>query len=376
MFGKGFELFKLFGFSVKLDLSWFLIAILVTWSLAVGYFPQLYEGLAQPIYWLMGAIGALGLFAAIVVHELSHSLMARRNGMEMSGITLFIFGGVAEMSEEPPGAAEELKVSLAGPLASVGIAGLCFGLAAVGRALSWPVAVVGVIQYLAVINVVVVVFNMLPAFPLDGGRVLRSLLWRWKGDLRTATRWAATVGSAFGILLIMLAVLSVLAGNFIGGMWLFLIGLFLRHAAQQSYQRVMIRRALEGEPVRRFMQSDPVSVPRAASVRQLVEEYVYRYHHKLYPVEDRGRLVGCVTTRAVRELPKDEWERQSVGAIAEECDSSNTIGPDSDAMDALSTMQQQNVSRLIVVDGGELVGVLALKDLLQFFALKMELEKA
>jgi Zn-dependent protease len=375
MFGRTFELFKLYGFSVKLDASWFLIAILVTWSLAVGYFPQLYEDLSQPVYWLMGAIGALGLFAAIVVHELAHSLMARRNGMEMSGITLFIFGGVAEMSEEPPGAIEELKVSLAGPLASIGISGACFALATGGRALSWPVAVIGVVQYLAVINLVVVVFNMLPAFPLDGGRVLRSLIWRWQGDLRKATKWAAAVGSGFGIVLIILAVLSVLAGNFIGGMWLFLIGLFLRHAAQQSYQRILIRRALEGESVRRFMRTEPVTVPRAASVRQLVEDYVYRYHHKLYPVEDRGRLVGCVTTRAIRELPQEDWDRQSVSAIATECDSSNTIAPDADAMDALSTMQRNDASRLLVVDDGELVGVLALKDLLQFFGLKMELER-
>lgn len=379
MFGKSFELFEIFGFKIRVDVSWFVLALLITWSLAAppnGWFPSLYKDLAPATYWSMGVAGAVGLFISIVLHELSHALMARRFGLPMRGITLFIFGGVAEMTDEPPSPKAEFFVAIAGPIASIAIAIACWLIAGVGAAGGWPLALTGVLSYLALINAVLVAFNLIPAFPLDGGRVLRSALWQWQGSLSSATRVTSQIGSVFGIVLIALGVLSVVTGNFVSGMWWFLIGLFLRNAAQMSYQQVLVRRVLEGEPVRRFMETDPVTVSRAASVRQLVEDYVYRYHFKMFPVVDNGRLLGCVTTRQIKSLPPSEWDRQSVSALMETCSADNTVGPESDALKALSIMNRTRSSRLMVVEGGRLVGIIALKDMLKFLSLKIELEGA
>ena len=373
MFGNRIELFEVLGFKVRIDPSWFFIVVLVAWSLAAGYFPTAVEDLSTVTYWVMGVVGALGLFVAVVVHELSHSLVARRHGVHMEGITLFIFGGVAEMREEPRSPKSELLIALAGPAASVGIAVVCFLAAFTGAALGWGEPVLAVIQYLAVINLVVVAFNMIPAFPLDGGRVLRSILWRAKDNLKWATQVTSRVGAGFGAVLMGLGVISLLMGNFVGGMWLFLIGLFLRGAAQMGYRQLLLRRALEGEPVRRFMKSDPVTVPRAISVRELVESYIYRQHHKMYPVVDGERLLGCVTTREVKELPREEWERQTVGAIASGCSEENSVSPETDAMEAMAKMRSTGASRLMVVEDGRLVGVLTLKDLLEFLSMRIEL---
>jgi Zn-dependent protease/CBS domain-containing protein len=374
MFGRRFELFKLFGFAIRVDPSWLILAVLLTWSYGGQAFPALHPGLPPRTYWAMGAAMTLGLFASIVLHELAHALVARHYGMEMKGITLFIFGGVAEMTDEPPSAEAEFMMAVAGPAASVLIAGSLVLLYLAGGISHWPLAVTAVLQQLAFVNAMLVAFNVVPAFPLDGGRVLRAILWHWKKDLRWATRIAARLGSGFGAVLIALGVVGVVSGAYAAGIWSALIGLFLRGAAAMSYQQLLLRRTLEGEPVRRFMRADPIVVPRAISVRQLVEEFVYRHHHKMFPVVDGERLVGCVTTRRLKELPTEEWDRQSVGAVAEPCGPENTVAPDSDAMEALSLMNRSRASRLMVVDGERLVGILALKDLLRFFSLKMELE--
>ncbi len=258
MFGRRFKLFRLFGFEVAIDPSWLVIAVLVTWSLAEGLFPQYFPDYGAAARWTMGAVGAMGLFTSIVLHELAHSLVARRYGVHMKGITLFIFGGVAEMGEEPPSPEAELMIAIAGPILSLLLGGTIVVIAVA----PWPGAVRGVLLYLGFMNVALVVFNMVPAFPLDGGRALRSLLWSWKSNLRWATRVTSRLGSWFGTGLIILAVVSVLTGNFIGGVWWFLLGMFLRGAAQMSYRQLVVRRALEGEPVRRFI-SSPARKPRS-----------------------------------------------------------------------------------------------------------------
>jgi CBS domain-containing protein len=294
----------------------------------------------------------------------------------MRGITLFLFGGVAEMSGESPHPKAEFWVAIAGPAMSVAVALAGLGLSAAGQGAGWPVSLIGVLAYLGAINTMLVLFNLIPAFPLDGGRVLRSILWRWKGSLRWATRISSQIGSGFGLLLLGLGVLLVIQGNW-GGLWFFLLGLFLRNAAQMSYQQLLLRRAFEGEPVARFMQTNPVTVPRHISISELVHDYIYRHHFKLYPVLDgSGRLLGCVTTRQVKELPREEWDRTTVGALASQCRPENTVRPDTDAMEALSAMSRTGASRLMVAEGDQLLGILTLKDLLRFFSLKMELEQS
>jgi Zn-dependent protease/predicted transcriptional regulator len=372
MFGKRFTLFKILGFSVHIDLSWLIIALLVTWSLAQGFFPYRYEGLSSFTYWTMGVAGAAGLFFSIIFHELCHSLVARRFGLPMKGITLFVFGGVAEMDDEPPSPRAEFYMAIAGPLSSIVLALALASVATVMKELL-PQTAYGVIYYLAYLNLILAVFNLVPAFPLDGGRVLRSALWHWKKDLRRATRLAAKIGSGFALFLMFIGIVNVVTGSVIGGVWQFMIGMFLRGAAQASYQQVMVRRALEGETVARLMKKDPVTVPAGISLRELVENYVYTYHFKMYPVMEDGGLAGCISTRQVKGVPRSEWERRTVGELASACSPQNSIAPDTDAVKALAIMNRTGNSRLLVVDAGRLVGILSLKDILALLAVKMDL---
>jgi len=374
MFGKRITLFKLLGFSVRIDMSWLIILAIVVWSLAGSVFPEEYEGLHWSLYVAMGLGGAIGLFLSIVLHELSHSLVARRYGLPMKGITLFLFGGVAEMTDEPPSPKAEFFMAIAGPAFSFVFAAVCIGISVLGRAQGWPVVVTGIFQWLGLINAILAVFNLVPGFPLDGGRVLRSILWRVKKDFRAASRIAAQSGRIVGMILIGLGFLSLLFGNAFGGLWWILIGLFLRWAAQQSYQQVLVREALRGEPVRRFMSKEPVTAPASVSIQELVEDYIYEYHHKMFPVVEDGRLLGCITTRHVKNVPRDMWAQRQVGEVVSPCSDENTIAPNEDAMKVLSRMHETRSGRLMVVEDDKLVGILALKDLLKFLALKLELE--
>ena len=375
MFTRSITLFTVFGFTIRLDLSWFVIAALVVWSLAVGLFPRSYPDLSPATYWWMGVVGALGLFVSIVLHELGHAFEARRQGIPMRGITLFIFGGVAEMTDEPPTAKAEFLMAIAGPIVSVLLAAGCFGLHRLSLAAGWAGPAVGILGYLWWINALLVAFNVLPAFPLDGGRVLRSALWQFKGDLRWATRVTSAIGSAFGMALIGLGLFVAIFLGAFGGLWWALIGWFLHNAARMSYQQLLMRRALEGEPVSRFMQADVRTVPASLSVRQFVDEHVYRHHFKMFPIVEDGRLTGCVTTRQVRDLPHEQWNDRTVGDLAHGCSDENSITPDTDAMHALAKMRRTGSSRLLVVENGDLRGILTLKDLLHFISLKVELEE-
>ncbi len=375
MFGKRIKIFKLFGFSVYIDLSWLIIAVLITWTLAQGYFPYFNKGFSPRTYWIMGAFGALGLFLSIIFHEMSHSMVSRMFGLEMKGITLFVFGGVAEMGEEPANPKAEFSMAIAGPISSIALGFVFYGISRIGMQLAWPQPVWAVLSYLSVINFVLAAFNLIPAYPLDGGRVLRSVLWSWKKDLRSSTRIASRIGSGFGMGLIILGVLNVLTGNFIGGMWWFLIGLFLRNASSTSYTQVLIERALKGEPVSRIMKTHPVSVSPSTSVDELVNDYFYRYHYKMFPVENEsGKLEGCITIDKIKEVPHDKWKETIVEDVASGCTENNTVDASADALNVMARMNRQGVSKLLVTDNGELEGIVTLKDLFDFLSIKMDLE--
>lgn len=374
MFRSRITLFTISGIAIRIDASWIILAVLVTWSLAASFFPAQYRGLPRETYWMMGAVGALGLFASILFHEMSHALVARRRGVRMNGITLFIFGGVAEMESEPEDARTELLTAVAGPIATVVLILVLWPLAYAATLMRWPVFVQATLSYLATINLVLLVFNAIPAFPLDGGRVLRAVLWTRRGDVRSATKTASSIGSGFGLLLIVLGVFRVVTGDFIGGMWSFLIGSFLRAAAAAAYQQTLLRESLRGSTVREFMKDDVVTVPREIPVRELVDDYVYKHHYRMFPVVANGRLAGCVSTRDVAKLPRDQWDDQPVGAIASPCTPEMSVTAQTDAIDALGRMHRSGQSRLLVMDGDRLAGILTLKDLLRFLALKIELE--
>jgi Zn-dependent protease/predicted transcriptional regulator len=376
MFGRSIPLFRLASFQVGIDWSWLILAVLITWTLASGVFPHYYPDLSPRLYLSMAVIAALGLFASIVLHELAHSLVARHYGVPIRGITLFIFGGVAQMDREPDRPGAEFAIAIAGPIASFLVGVACWLLLQGAVMAGAGVPVVGVLAYLASINAILAVFNLVPAFPLDGGRILRALLWYWNGSLRWATRVASWIGGAFGIGLVAYGVWQALTGDLVGGMWFALIGLFVYAAAQASYQQVVIREGLRGVPVRRLMTSDPIGVPPGISVAQLIDDYFYRYHRKMFPVVDNGRLVGCISMNDIKAVPRDRWAATAVSSIMQPCSTATAISPDTDAMELLSTMNRTQNSRFLVMEGDRLVGVVTLKDMLKFLSLKLELEES
>jgi Zn-dependent protease len=374
MFENRISLFSLFGFKVKLDMSWFVLAILITWSLAKGVFPYYFKGLESSTYWWMGVAGALGLFVSIVFHEFFHSLIAKMYGLPMKGITLFIFGGVSEMEDEPQSPKVEFLMAIAGPLSSVVLSGIFYGLTFISNKSKLPISISGVLAYLALINIILAGFNLVPAFPLDGGRVLRSILWGIKHNLKWATHVASTLGSLFGVLLIILGIANFMSGNFIGGLWYFLIGLFIRNASKMSYRQIIIRRALAGEPVEKFMKTEPVTVEPNLTLSELVRDYFYKFHYKMYPVVEEGSVDGCITSKQVKQVPHNLWDSYKVKDLIQPCTKDNSVSAHTDAIKALSMMSNTGNSRLMVLDGGKLEGIVTLKDLLRFLALKIDLE--
>jgi Zn-dependent protease/CBS domain-containing protein len=370
MFGRRLTLFDLFGFKVRLDASWFLLAGLVAWSLAAGYFPYAAPGFDAVTYWVMGVVGVIGLALSVVVHELAHALVGRRHGMEIAGITLFVFGGIAEMNDEPATPRGEFRMAVAGPLMSVAIAGLSLGL-------NWLLLVVGgadggnpavqVLAYLGFLNLLLAGFNMIPAFPLDGGRVFRAALWAWRGDLLWATRLATRAGEMLGLGLMAIGVWQVVAGNLVAGGWWGIVGLFVRAAAAQAYRQQLVKTHRADHRIGRLM-AEPVALaadmPAAAAGAIML-----RRPHALYPVIDGdGFLLGCVeagavavpagSSRLIRDLMR------SCGAV--------TIGENADAAQALARMQRCKSPRLMVTREGRLVGVVGLADLLPALSIRAE----
>ncbi|MBN2244940.1 MAG: site-2 protease family protein [Candidatus Aminicenantes bacterium] len=372
MFGRRITIFTLFGFKVRIDISWLVIALLISWTLAKGTFPYYYKNLSSSMYWIMGVLGVLGLFVSIVVHELSHSLAARKFGLPMKGITLFIFGGVAEMSEEPPSPKAEFFMAIAGPLSSILFGSVLLIIYFMGSFSGWPKPIMGVLIYLSIINFILAAFNLIPAFPLDGGRVLRSILWGYKNNIQWATKIASGIGRGFGIALVIIGAVSILMGNVVGGLWWILIGMFLRGASQSSYQHMVIRDVLEGQTVRKFMTEKVIIVSPDTTINDFIENYLYKYHFKMFPVVSEDRLLGCVTLDGVKEIPLEERKDHLVHEILKVCSKKNTISPDEDAMKAVAIMRENNSSRLMVVEGEKLAGIISLKDLLHYLTLELE----
>ncbi|UFH60439.1 site-2 protease family protein [Sulfurovum mangrovi] len=368
------ELFKLLGFTVSVDMSWGIILFLVVWSLAKGAFPAYYPNLTMQVYWIMGIIGALGLFISIVIHEFSHSLVARKYGLNIKGITLFIFGGVAEMKDEPETPKVEFLMAIAGPVASL-LLSLLFGiLYQAALAIQLPVPVTGTLGYLSAINMILAIFNMIPAFPTDGGRVLRSVLWWVKGDIRWATRTASRISVIFAMFIIFTGFMHLIQGSLIGGIWWILIGSFLFSAANSSYQSLLIKQSFAGKKVEEYMNPEPVTVSSHITLQEFVEAYLYPYHHKMFPVTENGRISGLITLQALKSIPPEAWETTQVAQVTQASTEENTLSKKTPVQDAMMAMNESGISRMLVRQDHKIVGIITLKDLLEFFTLKVELE--
>ncbi|MBS0350689.1 MAG: site-2 protease family protein [Proteobacteria bacterium] len=369
---KGIYLFKPFGFEVRINPSWFFLAFLIAWSLAVGYFPYTHHGLTVLEYWLMGIAGAIGLFFSIIFHELSHSLVGRRYNLPITGIQLFIFGGIAEMHHEPANAKTEFLMALAGPVSSVFL-GICFYLLAIlGKSMHWPVGVNAVLSYLFYINIALAIFNLLPGFPLDGGRIFRSILWGWKKDFKWATRVASAWGQGMGWILIIYGIFLILRGGLISGIWLCLIGFFLKNAAQAAYQNFMLQEAFHGEKISKYTKTNLVTVTEDISLQDLVDHYFHKYYYKLYPVVSTHDLLGYISSEEIKTIPKDQWPNLRVKEVMKPCPPELLIDASSSVTKALRKMVEQKLGRLIVLDQGQLYGIISLSDIRHIMAFKMD----
>lgn len=375
MFGQRIELFNLFGFPVRVDASWLLLALLVVCSLAFGYFPNVHPGYVSSTYWLMSILSVIGLFASIVVHEFAHARVARAYGVPMSGITLFLFGGVSEMEQEAPNPRAEFWIALAGPISSMLIAAALMGITIYGQSAGWPESFTGVLFYLALLNALLIIFNMLPAFPLDGGRILRAILWKIRGNQLWASRITSRIGSGFGLLLALLGIINVFNGALLSGFWWVMIGLFLKRAAGQSYQQLLLRERLEGKPVHQCMTTDVVVVPPDITLNTLVRDYFYTSHHRDYPVVGQGRLLGHIPLSKMKTIPRDEWGKQRVRDVLEPVSAENAIAPLEDTLQALALLNKAEQSHLMVVEDDRLLGLLSLTDILKFLSVKTVLEE-
>jgi len=371
---RGKTLFRVAGLPIRANVSWLILVGMLIVVLARGPLPQIMGEAPAAVYWALAVVGATGLFASLLAHELCHSLVARWQGMAVGGITLFVFGGVSELEDEPPTAASEFLMAAAGPWASVAI-GCCLAIVwTVGNIAGWHVGIQAVLMYVWMMNFILAAFNLLPAFPLDGGRILRSLLWAASGDVNAATRVAARVGLLFGLGLIFVGAWLLLDGNALPGIWLMLVGFFLQQAAGSNLRMAELRSRLAGENVTRFMATPLIVVPQDADLRTFVGDYVFRYRASYYPVvDDDGLLVGSISARAPRSVRRRNWPRTPVRSVMTPATRANTLGPDAEAAEVLTALRLRDERRLVVVENGRPLGTVSLRDLLDFLSLKSDL---
>ena len=358
-------LFRVGGIPVRVHASWLVIVGLLTWSLSVGYFPQVLPDLPAIAYWTKGLLATLLLFASVFLHELSHALVARRYGIPVSSITLHIFGGVSQLEREADRPDVEFLVAVVGPLTSFAIAAV---LGVAQRVFDPSPDIRATLGYLIVVNLSVGVFNLVPGFPLDGGRLLRSLLWKLKGSFQWATQVATQVGSGFAFLLMGFGVFRALSGEFVGGLWLVLIGTFLRQAAEGSYQQLVLRRALANLTVGQIMTRDVVPIGPELSVARVVDEFFWRHHVSTFPVVDGGRVVGILGLDRVKRLPRERWAETTVRDAMLPISDALTTTSETPLWEAFEKLTRNGVGRLAVLDGGRLAGYLSIRDVAHILA--------
>jgi len=360
---SGFRLGRIFGFEIQLDYSWFVILFLVLWSFTEGVFPAQVPGLTRSVYLGMGASGALLFFVSLLAHELSHSVVARRKGIPVEGITLFLFGGVARTRAEAASPGDEFWIAIVGPLMSFAIG---FGLGALGilgNAAGWHPAIVVVLQYIALLNIVLAIFNLLPGFPLDGGRVLRSAVWKFTGSLRRATQVASIGGQGIGFLLIVLGVWSAVRGNVIGGLWLGFIGWFLRNAAVTGLRQHMLHEALEDATARQILTPVPETVPPDITLEDLTDRHFMRRRFAAFPVVDGESPLGLITLHQVKEVPRTEWPIRTAREAMTPLGESIVVRPDDPLTAVLEKIRSSPARRVLVIGGGRLEGIITATDI-------------
>jgi Zn-dependent protease/CBS domain-containing protein len=367
------DLFKVAGVQIAIDYSWLIIFALVLWSLSAGYFPALHPDYTRIEYWMVGLVATVLFFASIVTHELSHAIVANRLGQPVERISLFIFGGMAHLGHEPTSARDELKIAAAGPITSFVLGAFflviprVFGLDATYS--MWA----SVFNYLGFINFALGLFNLLPGFPLDGGRILRAVLWQRSGDFRQATASASEWGKGIAYGLIFLGALQIFAGALVGGIWLIFIALFLKGAASASYQSLVIEQVLGSLQVNDLMVRDPITVDADATVAGVINDHFMRHGHGGYPVMRDGRAVGLISLSQIRDCPAEERSTKRIGEIMRPLEPAIVIAPTAPVSNALRQMAESDSGRLLVMEQDRLIGLITRSAIAHFMMLRSQL---
>jgi Zn-dependent protease/CBS domain-containing protein len=372
---KPYSLMRIAGIRIVVDPTWFFVFLLVVASLGGGYLPEVAPHLSAIQDWGLGVIAAALLFASVLVHELSHALLAKNAGIPVPRIRLFLFGGVSEMTAEPHEPRTEFRIAAAGPATSLMIAAVAGGAA---RALAGPEpsGVRALVEYLAAANLLLALFNLLPGLPLDGGRILRAWLWSRHGNLLRATRTAGRSGAAIGWGLVALGFVSILLQNFLGGLWFVILGLFLGRAATTTTEAALLRDSLAGVRVRQLMTREVAAVPAHASLEEMVRETALRRPHTTYPVLTGDEYVGVITIEQVRRVPRDEWIRTPVRQVMTPAALAPPVGPEDDCLGALERMIREDLAFLAVVQDARVVGALSRRDILELYRVRSTLGAA
>jgi len=365
------QLGKILGIQIRIDYSWFIIFLLITWSLGSYYFPHYYPGWQSLTYWTVSLLTCLIFFACVLAHELSHSLVSKAHGTSVRDITLFIFGGVAQIASEPERPGREFLMAFAGPFVSILIA-IFFRLVVV--IMGHPLHPVTALAYwLSRINLMLAFFNLIPGFPLDGGRLLRAIIWKVTGNFKKATRVASGTGQFVAFLLIFFGMFMFFTGRFLNGIWFVFIGWFLNTAAERSYRLVALRDTMSGVTVEEAMVKECYGVPSDTTLEQVIYEHIIRGGYRCLPVIDDDRVVGLVTIHQVKVVPRHAWGGTTVKEVMIPLDKTKAVKPGDPLLSVFETMTREDISQLPVVKNGELVGIIGRDNILNIIRTLSEL---
>jgi Zn-dependent protease/CBS domain-containing protein len=370
-----FKIGKIKGILIEVNASWFVIFALVTYTLASGYFPVYYPDFDSTTRWVSSSVIALLFFVSVLLHELSHSLVSLKLGMPVKRITLFIFGGIAQIEQEPDEPMKELKMAIAGPAMSIFLFGLFFLLSIIFKNFGAPEAAIVSLDYLSTINLSLAIFNLVPAFPLDGGRVLRAIIWRFSGNLQKSTKITSAMGSIFGYFLIAFGVLLLLNNYIINGIWLVFIGWFINQMSKDSYQSMLLSDIFDKINIREFMTGKVVTVDRSISVQELVDNYFYKYKFAIFPVSQDGRIIGIVSAANVKQIETGARSQTTVGSITTPLSDKLIISPDDIVSTAMTRLRSNGIGRVLVMDQDNLLGIVSNTDILNYLWIRNQINK-
>ena len=366
-----FRIFRIAGIDINIHISWLIILVFLTFSLATGWFPITYPGSSTVTYYLLGFIASILLFVSVLLHELAHSFVARSRGLQVKSIVLFIFGGVSNIEQEPQTPGIEFSMAFVGPLVSLLIGVVCYGLWLLVR--GTHSLIVPILSYLALMNIILGIFNLIPGFPLDGGRVLRSIIWKATGNFQTATNITTFVGQAFAYLIILWGILLFFAGNAFNGLIIIFTGWFLLTSAQSARSQSALDTAFRGVTVNQIMDTNVLTVPANISLQKLVDEYFLPRGLRSAFVMQGDQLAGLITLSDIRHVPRDQWPQTPVGFAMIPLERLHTITPQQNVKDVLPLMTGQDVNQLAVVQDGRLVGVLTREGILRSLEIRRNL---